>query len=255
MALIKCTECGKEITDKAEECENCGCRIEKQNYNKFIYENYSKIELSKNEENGKKVFQKMYYLLILNNIKCSKPSDINDWKKIVAWSTININSMKKIKLEHVIKYSPDKKTANKDYNEYQKFIDHFVKLRSISREDPVKKDKKQWESYGHTGRTYEIRNVSLSQDEIKILFKKKVLSPEIYSIFNEEMGENQYDEDLTIKKIGHNAQNAGILLVLRITFTEFALFTKDFMVIICLGSNYKERKYETTEILEKMIKA
>ena len=59
------------------------------------------------------------------------------------------------------------------------------------------------------------------------------------------MGENQYDEDLTIKKIGHNAQNAGILLVLRITFTEFALFTKDFMVIICLGSNYKERKYET----------
>ena len=109
----------------------------------------------------------------------------------------------------------------------------------------TEKDKKQWESYGHTGRTYEIRDASLSQDEIKILFKKKVLSPEIYSIFNEEMGENRYEKDLTIKKIGQNAKKAGVLMVLRISFTEFALFTKDFIVISCLRSNYEERKYET----------
>ena len=28
MALIKCKECGKEISDKAEMCPNCGCPIE-----------------------------------------------------------------------------------------------------------------------------------------------------------------------------------------------------------------------------------
>ena len=28
MALIKCTECGKQISDKAESCPNCGYRIE-----------------------------------------------------------------------------------------------------------------------------------------------------------------------------------------------------------------------------------
>ena len=30
MALIKCSECGKEISDKATNCPNCGCPIEKE---------------------------------------------------------------------------------------------------------------------------------------------------------------------------------------------------------------------------------
>lgn len=30
MALIKCSECGKEISDKAEKCIHCGCPIKKQ---------------------------------------------------------------------------------------------------------------------------------------------------------------------------------------------------------------------------------
>lgn len=31
MALIKCTECGHEVSDKASECSHCGCPIEKRN--------------------------------------------------------------------------------------------------------------------------------------------------------------------------------------------------------------------------------
>ena len=27
MALVKCKECNKEISDKAEKCPNCGCPI------------------------------------------------------------------------------------------------------------------------------------------------------------------------------------------------------------------------------------
>ena len=30
MALIKCCECGKEISDKATTCIHCGCTIEKK---------------------------------------------------------------------------------------------------------------------------------------------------------------------------------------------------------------------------------
>ena len=30
MALIKCSECGKEISDRAIACPNCGCPIEKE---------------------------------------------------------------------------------------------------------------------------------------------------------------------------------------------------------------------------------
>lgn len=41
MALIKCPECGKEISDKAESCPNCGCPIEKM-----------EKTLIENDENG-----------------------------------------------------------------------------------------------------------------------------------------------------------------------------------------------------------
>lgn len=29
MALIKCSECGKDISDKASVCPNCGCHYRK----------------------------------------------------------------------------------------------------------------------------------------------------------------------------------------------------------------------------------
>lgn len=32
MALIKCPECGKEISDKAASCPNCGCPVENNTY-------------------------------------------------------------------------------------------------------------------------------------------------------------------------------------------------------------------------------
>lgn len=40
MALIKCPECGKEISDKATSCQNCGCptsdAMTKVNHNRLI---------------------------------------------------------------------------------------------------------------------------------------------------------------------------------------------------------------------------
>ena len=32
MALIKCPECGKQISDQAEACPKCGCPIEPKTY-------------------------------------------------------------------------------------------------------------------------------------------------------------------------------------------------------------------------------
>jgi DNA-directed RNA polymerase subunit RPC12/RpoP len=37
MALIKCSECGKEISDKAQSCPNCGCPVKVVNKNPNIY--------------------------------------------------------------------------------------------------------------------------------------------------------------------------------------------------------------------------
>lgn len=46
MALIKCSECGKEISDKAENCPNCGCPVQNN-----VTENSTDI---KNEQKSKK---------------------------------------------------------------------------------------------------------------------------------------------------------------------------------------------------------
>lgn len=49
MALIKCPECGKEISDRAASCPNCGCPVEKTQTdnpplaNRKIQEDYTKM--------------------------------------------------------------------------------------------------------------------------------------------------------------------------------------------------------------------
>jgi hypothetical protein len=32
MAIIKCNECGKDVSDKAKNCPNCGCPIDTKMY-------------------------------------------------------------------------------------------------------------------------------------------------------------------------------------------------------------------------------
>ena len=41
MALIKCSECGKEISDKAESCPNCGNPISKKEESKLMVYGYT----------------------------------------------------------------------------------------------------------------------------------------------------------------------------------------------------------------------
>ena len=43
MALVKCTECGKEISDKAEMCPNCG-------YKNNSFENNSQLQNKKKKK-------------------------------------------------------------------------------------------------------------------------------------------------------------------------------------------------------------
>ena len=54
MALVKCPECGKEVSDKADKCPNCGCPVEhikKDGTNEELTDN--KMGFVKVEENGK----------------------------------------------------------------------------------------------------------------------------------------------------------------------------------------------------------
>lgn len=64
MALIKCNECGKEISDKAKTCPNCGCPVNK---------NQSKASAKKNN----------YFKLYINSLK-------NKNKKTIIFTSLTI---------------------------------------------------------------------------------------------------------------------------------------------------------------------
>ena len=76
MALIKCPECGKEVSDKASACPNCGCPIEKKiNVKPHIGESFE--ETGRTGRKG----------LECPNIRCRGVNiqvinDIPTWKKV-----------------------------------------------------------------------------------------------------------------------------------------------------------------------------
>lgn len=49
MALIKCPECGKEISDSAASCPNCGCPIRQESI-EHLQEEYEEDEEESNSE-------------------------------------------------------------------------------------------------------------------------------------------------------------------------------------------------------------
>lgn len=50
MALIKCEECGKEISDKAKVCVNCGCPVESKNVNTVHKKAYKELTESERQK-------------------------------------------------------------------------------------------------------------------------------------------------------------------------------------------------------------
>ena len=56
MALIKCPECGKEVSDKAKQCIHCGYPLDSVNMNKYCIISDKKYDLSETidlVDNGK----------------------------------------------------------------------------------------------------------------------------------------------------------------------------------------------------------
>ena len=67
MALIKCPECGKEVSDKAQTCINCGCPIAEQNTSNEKITNEPNI-VTMVEDAEQKANKKLFISMILNAI-------------------------------------------------------------------------------------------------------------------------------------------------------------------------------------------
>lgn len=44
MSLIKCPECGKEVSDKAKVCTNCGYQLIDNSFNSYLDRNIKAIQ-------------------------------------------------------------------------------------------------------------------------------------------------------------------------------------------------------------------
>ena len=50
MSLIKCIECGKEFSDRANSCPNCACPVEIKNKNEIDKKSYQELTNSEKQE-------------------------------------------------------------------------------------------------------------------------------------------------------------------------------------------------------------
>ena len=66
MALIKCIECGKEFSNKAKSCPNCGCPIEE------IINNIGKITIMLDD----KEYDVTHIVELINNDKFNEAADL-----------------------------------------------------------------------------------------------------------------------------------------------------------------------------------
>lgn len=120
MALIKCVECGKEISDKVDSCIHCGCLNYKKQYNE-------------NELRSKIDFAKALMLLIeIKGIKdYQEPtiSDKNSFKYFTSWLSVNCRRLSKdIDLETVALLSDN---SEKDFESFHSVINHEIELKNI----------------------------------------------------------------------------------------------------------------------------
>lgn len=95
MALIKCSECGKEISDKADKCPNCGCPVKKQPYTVTINDTVVDIDSIWENHSNKNDFIKH----IKNTYKLNDNDCLDIYNKYINYRGIkptnNVNGKKK----------------------------------------------------------------------------------------------------------------------------------------------------------------
>ena len=114
MALIKCPECGKDVSDKANTCPHCGTKIKVKKFNKMIFISIISICLLI----GLAIIVNIAY----NNFKKQNMSD----EELISQNSVNKNISKEINDE----------TIN-DINQLLLFSNELIKTVDATEEQPV----------------------------------------------------------------------------------------------------------------------
>lgn len=74
MAMIKCAECGKDISDKADKCPNCGCPVS------YSIENTEDVKSEKREPSTEE--------MVTNNVKDNKKKEKKKDSTLSVWAAV-----------------------------------------------------------------------------------------------------------------------------------------------------------------------
>lgn len=91
MALIKCSECGKEISDKADKCPNCGRPVKKQPYTVTINDTVVDIDSIWENHRNKNKFIKY----IQNTYKLKYNDCLDIYNRYIEYSGVTDKNEKK----------------------------------------------------------------------------------------------------------------------------------------------------------------
>lgn len=91
MALIKCNECGKEISDTADKCPNCGCPVKKQPYTVTINDTVVDIDSIWENHRNKNKFIKY----IQNTYKLKYNDCLDIYNRYIEYSGVTDKNEKK----------------------------------------------------------------------------------------------------------------------------------------------------------------
>lgn len=228
MALIKCPECGKEVSDTAKSCPYCG-------YNVNQYTKYQR----KQEINAINEHQR--------NIKAQEISD--NIKNIPLWKKIAITGIVTIIALLVIVVTVNRISYNSTVNNYtslvDKFVDDWYTLQKY--EDAEKKDYLSIDIYNKAlisdlhklSKDYaEIKHIEEVMDYIQTKIKAEMIFPVI--AYNNTTTGPSYDFDVElldyIKYYGHSVSD------LQLTMESGDLY--------CTGVFKNERDYAINSYLK-----
>ena len=91
MALIKCSECGNEISDKADKCPNCGYPVKKQPYTVTINDTVVDIDSIWESHRNKNKFIKY----IQNTYKLKYNDCLDIYNRYIEYSGVTDKNEKK----------------------------------------------------------------------------------------------------------------------------------------------------------------
>ena len=90
MALIKCSECGKEISDKANTCPSCGNPINSQS---VVTDQNSRVEIVQTSKKWKKTWLWGFLLLIGGWIMCIKSLGLGIFMMFIGFTLAIISAI------------------------------------------------------------------------------------------------------------------------------------------------------------------